>query len=106
MNRVLLIVFFIFSLGALTTSSMASVPEYVYLNGNGMPDNVEDTVLLKKYGQPEHNFTKPRPELKNTPIKEMLWHLSDDLNLTCWLHYKDGKWIVISYVFWPPDALF
>ncbi|AJQ99277.1 hypothetical protein F652_1288 [Enterobacteriaceae bacterium bta3-1] len=104
---------------------MASVPEYVYLNGNGMLDNVEDTVLLKKYGQPEHNFTKPRykfvgeyyigiertyrstnPELKNTPIKEMLWHLSDDLNLTCWLHYKDGKWIVISYVFWPPDALF
>lgn len=125
MNRVLLVVFFIFSLGALTTSSMASVPEYVYLNGNGMLDNVEDTVLLKKYGQPEHNFTKPRykfvgeyyigiegtyrstnPELKNTPIKEMLWHLSDDLNLTCWLHYKNGKWIVISYVFWPPDALF
>ncbi|HGX7938047.1 TPA: hypothetical protein ACJIA1_003731, partial [Shigella flexneri] len=29
-----------------------------------------------------------------------------DLNLTCWFHYKDGQWRVITYIFWPPGARF
>ncbi|HFO6487481.1 TPA: hypothetical protein ACHKTV_004753, partial [Escherichia coli] len=42
----------------------------------------------------------------NIPIKEMFWHLRGDLNLTCFFHYKDGQWRVISYFFWQPGAKF
>ncbi|VEA35633.1 Uncharacterised protein [Salmonella enterica subsp. enterica] len=46
------------------------------------------------------------PRYSNVPIKEMFWHLHDDLNLTCWFHYKDEQWRVFSYIFWPPGAVF
>ncbi|WP_371328698.1 hypothetical protein [Hafnia sp. HMSC23F03] len=125
MNRMHLIIVFIFLLGGLTISSMARIPEHVYLNESGMLKGVEDNILLKEYGQPEHQFIKPRykfvgeyyidientyrstnPELKNIPIKEMFWHINSNLNLTCWFHYKDRKWTVISYIFWEPGTLF
>lgn len=104
---------------------MAHIPEHVYLNASGMYNGVEEAVLLIKYGQPKHDFIKPRykfvgeyyigiesvyrstnTRFKNIPIKELFWILNKDLNLTCWLHYKGGQWIVISYVFWPPGAKF
>ena len=81
--------------------------------------------FTKKYGRPAYEFVKPRyavvgeysvgientyrsinPEFRNIPIKEAFWNLNEDLNLTCFFHYKDGQWRVISYFFWPPDAKF
>lgn len=88
-------------------------------NGEG------ETYFIKKYGPPTYDFIRPRrefigeyyvgientyrstnPDFRNIPIKEMFWHLRDDLNLTCFFHYKDGQWRVISYFFWPPGAKF
>ncbi|EPE8022479.1 hypothetical protein ACSN4Y_004803 [Salmonella enterica subsp. enterica serovar Montevideo] len=84
-----------------------------------------DASFVEKYGSPEHEFVRPRymfvgeyyiglektyrstdPRYSNVPIKEMFWHLHDDLNLTCWFHYKDEQWRVFSYIFWPPGAVF
>ncbi|HBA3814464.1 TPA: hypothetical protein J5G62_004459, partial [Escherichia coli] len=81
--------------------------------------------FMKKYGPPAHEFVRPRykfvgeyyiglnqtyritdPEFQDIPIKEMFWNLQGDLNLTCWFHYKDGQWRVITYIFWPPGAKF
>ncbi|MCP1694016.1 hypothetical protein J2T26_003903 [Citrobacter farmeri] len=106
-------------------NGVAYIPEHAYLNASGMYNGVQETVLLKKYSKPEREYIKPRyefvgeyyvgiesvyrstnPEFRKVPIKEMFWHLKVDLNLTCWLHYKNGQWIVISYVFWPPGTLF
>lgn len=89
------------------------------------PLNIMKKIILKmgiailiftKYGIPAYEHIKPRhkfigeynvglnqtypitdPKLKDVLIKEVLWHLEDDLNLTCWFHYKDGQWSVISY---------
>lgn len=74
--------------------------------------------FTKKYGRPAYEFVKPRyafvgeysvgientyrsinPEFRNIPIKEAFWNLNEDLNLTCFFHYKDGQWRVISYFF-------
>lgn len=85
----------------------------------------DEESLVRKYGSPEHYFINPRhdfvgiyyggiertypsnnPEFKDVPIKEMFWNVNKDLNLTCWLHYKNGKWIVISRVYWPPGSKF
>lgn len=93
-----------------------------------MPDvPVEDDELfwVNQFHSPAHMFIKPRhdfigvyyrgiervyssttPEFGNFLIKETFWHLRKDLNLTCWLNNKDGKWQVISYIFWPPGANF
>lgn len=96
-----------------------------YNNRNEVKLGDSESILVGEYGNPEHQFINPRhkfvgvyyrgieriypsknPEYKDIPIKEMFWHLKDDLSLTCWLHYKDGEWVVISYVFWPPGAVF
>ena len=103
-----------------------SPPNYEYYhNRNEVHKGDSDEFLVGKYGEPERQIIRPRhvfvgvyyegleqiypsrnPEFKNVPIKEMFWHLKDDLNLTCWLHYKDGQWVVILYFFWPPGAEF
>ena len=96
-------------------NNMSDIPEHAYLNASG----------VYNYGQPAYEFIKSRykfvgeyyieientyrstnPEFRNIPIKEMFWHLPGDLNLTCFFHYKDGQWRVISYFFWPPGAKF
>ncbi|EYD88007.1 hypothetical protein AC26_0277 [Escherichia coli 1-176-05_S3_C2] len=104
---------------------MSDIPEHAYLNASGVYNGVEENVLLNNYGKPEHEFIKPRyklvgeyyieieniyrstnPEFKNIPIKEMFWHLRQDLNLTCFFHYKDGQWRVIFFFFLSPGAKF
>ncbi|WP_318371745.1 hypothetical protein [Enterobacter sp.] len=96
-----------------------------YYEENDIHDGESDIYYVKKYGVPVHEFIKPRyefsgeyyiglnqtyritnPEVKDVPIKEILWQVRNDLNLTCWFHYKDGQWKVISYIFWPPGAVF
>jgi hypothetical protein len=125
MKRTHKIMVLIICLGYFPIQISASIPEYVYLNGNGILDDAEYNTLLKRYGQPKHDLVKPRhkfvgeyyigienkypstnPEFKNIPIKEMFWNINPDLNLTCWLHHKNGKWTVITYVFWGPGAQF
>lgn len=96
-----------------------------YYEENNIHNGESDILFIGKYGEPTHEMIKPRyeftgeyyvglnqtyritnPDFKDIPIKEMFWHLRDDLNLTCWFHYKDGQWKVISYIFWPPGAVF
>ncbi|EQV94454.1 hypothetical protein G893_00826 [Escherichia coli KOEGE 71 (186a)] len=96
-----------------------------YYEENDIQNGNNDAFFVEKYGPPVHEFMKPRykfageyyiglnqtyritnPEFKDIPIKEMFWNLQEDLNLTCWFHYKDGQWRVISYIFWPPGAKF
>lgn len=97
----------------------------VYEQRSYIKDGENETYFIKKYGSPTFSFVEPRykfvgefsvsientyrstnPEFRNVPIKEMFWHFNDDLNLTCFFHYKDGQWVVISYAFWPPGANF
>ncbi|MCV8889726.1 hypothetical protein ODW16_11675 [Escherichia coli] len=96
-----------------------------YYEENDIHDGSNDLFFMKKYGPPAHEFVRPRykfvgeyyidlnqtyritdPEFQDVPIKEMFWNLQGDLNLTCWFHYKDGQWRVITYIFWPPGARF
>ncbi|BBN78556.1 hypothetical protein SHN22_004332 [Salmonella enterica subsp. enterica serovar Senftenberg] len=96
-----------------------------YYEKNNIQNGGVDASFVEKYGRPEHEFVRPRymfvgeyyiglektyrstdPRYSNVPIKEMFWHLHDDLNLTCWFHYKDEQWRVFSYIFWPPGAVF
>ncbi|AJQ72884.1 hypothetical protein O2Z13_002331 [Salmonella enterica] len=96
-----------------------------YYEKNNIQSGEVDASFVEKYGSPEHEFVRPRymfvgeyyiglektyrstdPRYSNVPIKEMFWHLHDDLNLTCWFHYKDEQWRVFSYIFWPPGAVF
>lgn len=121
---------FLFLMWDVMAICVAQVPESppnleYYNNRNEIHRGNSEGFLVEKYGNPEHQFIKPRhdfvgiyykgiertypsknPEFKNIPIKEMFWHIRNDLNLTCWFHYKDGEWVVISYSFWPPGAEF
>lgn len=120
----LFVIFGQISTCAAQTSEFPLNFEY-YNNRNEVHKNDSEEFLVKQYGKPDHQITKPRhyflgvyyesiektypsriSKFKNIPIKEMFWNLKGDLNLTCWLHYKDGQWVVISYVFWPPGADF
>lgn len=97
----------------------------VYYEENNIKDGNNDIFFVKKYGVPEREFILSRykfigefnvglentyrstnPDFSQIPIKQMFWHLRDNLNLTCWFDYKDGQWKVISYIFWPPKAKF
>ncbi|EBW6663756.1 hypothetical protein [Citrobacter farmeri] len=96
-----------------------------YYEENDIKNGGSDASYIQKYGIPTRVFIRPRHEFvgeyniglnqtypitskkfENIPIKEIFWHLREDLNLTCWFHYKDGQWRVISYIFWPPGAKF
>ncbi len=128
MKRVSILVIFlsiayVVPVNALTPST--TIQPTKYYEENNIKNGDSDTYFLQKYGIPAYEHIKPRhkfigeynvglnqtypitdPKLKDVPIKEVLWHLEDDLNLTCWFHYKDGQWSVISYFFWPPGAMF
>lgn len=120
MIRKIFILIFTLLMISVTTTGVTSDMPY-----NDVRWGDDEKYLVNKYGSPEHEFIVPRhdlvgiyysgiertypsknPEFSQIPIKEMFWHVHDDLNLTCWLHSEDGKWVVISYVFWPPDAKF
>jgi hypothetical protein len=96
-----------------------------YYEKNNIKNGSSDFYYIKKYGVATHEVIAPRYEFigeyniglnetypitnqyfKNVLIKEMFWRVRDDLNLTCWFHQQDGQWIVISYIFWPPEAIF
>jgi len=113
-----LIVFFV------AAEEIPQTPEY-YEQHSNIKNGETDTYYIRKYGVPEHNYIKPRykfvgiyyngiedtyrstnPDFREVPIKELFWNFNDDLNLTCWFHFKDGQWRVIAYVFWPPGAVF
>lgn len=102
-----------------------SQPPIYYEQDSNIQNGENDAFFIHKYGYPEHEFIKPRykfvgvyyngientyrstkPEFRDVPIKEIFWHFNDDLNLTCWFHYKDGQWKIIAYIFWPPGAEF
>ncbi|EEC0297121.1 hypothetical protein YV76_004630 [Salmonella enterica subsp. enterica] len=126
MKRNFIILFLMWGVSICVAQTSESPPDFEYYHHrNEVRRGDSEEFLVGKYGKPEHQFIKPRrdfvgvyyegieltypsrnPEFKNIPIKEMFWHLKSDLNLTCWLHYKDGQWIVISYAFWPPGAVF
>lgn len=99
--------------------------ESKYYEQNDIKNGDNDLYFIKKYGVATYEFIAPRYKFigeyniglnqtypmtnlkfKNYPIKEMFWHVRDDLNLTCWFHQQDGQWKVISYIFWPPGAIF
>lgn len=116
---------FIYAMTTIFSQPSVIAQSSKYYEENDIHNGESDLFYVGKYGPPAHEFIKPRykfsgeyniglnqtyritnPEFKNVPIKEMLWHLRGDLNLTCWFHYKDGEWKVISYIFWPPGAKF
>ncbi|MBB8614537.1 hypothetical protein PH192_10390 [Escherichia coli] len=107
------------------TSGESFAQPPVYEQRSYIQNGESEDFFTKKYGRPAYEFVKPRyafvgeysvgientyrsinPEFRNIPIKEAFWNLNEDLNLTCFFHYKDGQWRVISYFFWPPDAKF
>ncbi|HED1420477.1 TPA: hypothetical protein R4S64_002492 [Kluyvera georgiana] len=122
MNRAFIILFFVWN--SSITNGIAQIPEYIYLNANGKLNGIDETILVKKYGPPTYELIQPRykyigeenieiertyrstnPQSRNVSIKKSLWHINKDFDLTAWLHYYNGKWIVICYSFTPPDAI-
>lgn len=124
MIRFFLFLTFAWAISTGIAADITQPPEY-YEQKSNIKNGDSDVFFISKYGRPKHELIKPRykfvgiyyngiedtyrstnPKFREVLIKELFWNFNDDLNLTCWFHYKDGKWIAIAYVFWPPGAQF